>query len=202
MAVRSAEPRFGVAREGWPLVLALALPALAALLLGRPLLGAAALALPLIGALYFREADGEFPAAPSSVYAPLSGRVLSVRRLRSGPGGEPALRVRLRVAWLGGYALRAPVDGQVQEPAPGVARGAAWLRTTSGADVVLVPKTGFFGRGSILRVPYGQRVGQARAVGTRRALQVVDVFMPESTRAKVAAGDRVTAGRTALASLS
>ena len=198
----SAEPSFGIAREGWPLVLLAAALLCVCLLVGWVLAAGVALLTLAFCVCYFREPGGEFPATPSGIYAPLSGRVMSVRRVRKGPLGAPALRLRLRVSWFRGYALRAPVDGQVREPARPHARGVGWLHTVSGADVLMVPKAGYAGRGSILRMSFGQRVGQARRIGPRRALRVVDVYVPMDSEVRAAVGARTTAGRTVLASLS
>lgn len=192
----------GIAREGWPLVLLAAVPSGVCLLLGWYVLATLAAALIVLAMLYFREPGGEFPATPSGIYAPLSGTLMSVRRVHQGPSGGPALRIRLRVSWFRGYALRAPVDGQVHEPARPHAPGVGWLRTVSGADVFILPKAGYAGRGSILRLPFGQRVGQARRVGPRRALRVVDVYVPADSEVRSEVGTRTVAGRTVLASLS
>jgi len=192
----------GVAREGWPLVLLAAAPTVVCLFAGWVVLAALSALLIVVAVLYFREPGGEFPATPSGIYAPLSGRVMSVRQVRKGPLGVAALRLRLRVSWFRGYALRAPVDGQVCEPSRPHARGVGWLRTVSGADVLIVPKAGYSGRGSILRLPFGQRVGQARRIGPRRALRVVDVYIPVDSGLRERAGARTVAGRTVLASLS
>lgn len=192
----------GVAREGWPLVLLAAAPSVVCLLVGWVLPAALLSALVVVAVLYFREPGGEFPATPSGIYSPLSGRVMSVRRVRQGPLGVPALRLRLRVSWFRGYALRAPVDGQVREPSRPHARGVGWLQTVSGADVFIVPKAGYTGRGSILRLPFGQRVGQARRIGPRRSLRVVDIYVPVDTEVLALVGARTVAGRTVLASLS
>lgn len=198
----SAEPSFGIAREGWPLVLLAAALAVLCLLAGWLVPAAIALVAVGLSVLYFREPGGEFPATPSGIYAPLSGRVMSTRRVCKGPLGAPTLRLRLRVSWFRGYALRAPVDGQVREPARPHVRGVGWLQTVSGADVVMVPKAGYAGRGSILRMSFGQRVGQARRVGLRRALRVVDVYVPTDSEVRAVVGTRTVAGRTVLASLS
>lgn len=204
--MRGAAPLLGVAREGWPLLLLLLLLAAVLLKAGVWWLALPPLAAAAGGALFFRERADVPAAAPDGVLAPVSGAVVSVRKLVRSPIGDPATRVRIRVSLSRDYGLRAPIDGLVRElprrlPQP-LPRGISRLQTARGEDFLLVPRRGVFGSGSLISVPVGQRVGQARRIGARRAVRVVDLYLPTTVRLRAVPGAVVEAGRSVLGTRS
>lgn len=204
--LRAAQPVLGVAREGWPV---LSLLLVAALILFKTGHWFTALPLTVLAGLavaWFRERSDTPPASPDQVVSPVSGRVMSVRSDVRNPLGDPATRVRLRVQPFGSYGLRAPTDAMVREIAAGACdalpRGCSRLQNARGEDFLLVPRQGLLGKAPVVAVPYGQRIGQARRIGARRAMWTLDLYLPPSVRVSAHAGDAVRAGQGVIGSLS
>ncbi|ROR35090.1 phosphatidylserine decarboxylase [Inmirania thermothiophila] len=176
--------------------------ALAAAAADRPLAAAAAAALGTAAAWLFRDPERAVPAVPLGIVSPCDGRVLRVGRVRDPFLGREAVEVAIRMPLLGGYVLRAPVEGRVMELGrpPFVPEGedgdavGVWLRTDEGDDVVLV-LPGRIGRGRVrLAVRAGERLGQGQRCGRVRLGTEVGLLLPATSRIGVQPGTRLLAG--------
>jgi phosphatidylserine decarboxylase len=113
-------------------------------------------------------------------------------------------RVTLRQSRLGEFNVHSPVEGKVQRRwwpgKEGVEEGvpqdcfAVWVQTDEGDDLVFA--VGITGGFRYLRcgVQSGERLGQGRRCGFIGFGRPVDIYLPESSRVKVAVGQRVRAG--------
>jgi hypothetical protein len=122
-----------------------------------------------------------------------------------GDGDTQWWRVRIRVNHAGAYTVRAPIEGRVLEiPDRSIAAArhtGLCLRSEEGDHVLLT-----FPRGGWLRSPrafvrYGERLGHGERFAYLRLAPLAVVYLPRSSRLRVAAGDRVRAGVNALADL-
>lgn len=177
---------YGIAREGWPIVLSLA--AVAGLLLYCPWPAVAALPalLGVLAAVKFRDPDREAPADALGVLSPVDGVVTAVDRDADGQ------RVQLRVAMFSPYLLRAPTEGRIHDAGHGLS-----IRTDEGEEVVLrlrgprwLPSAAVLG--------YGERVGHGQRCGLLRAARCAEIWLPDDADLLVRRGARVRAGETAL----
>lgn len=191
--------------EGWAVLIGLAaaffiLEAVAGFWWASPLL-----VLLLISGLYFRDAPRDVPAEPLAVIAPADGRVVHRRECYDPFLDREAVRLTLQLSWFGNYLIRSPVEGTVVEltgeAIEQLAGCASHIRTDEGDDLVMVVRErGLFGRRPC-RSDYGERVGQGRCCGMRRATRCIELYLPVNSRVEVELGDRVRGGECLLAKL-
>lgn len=194
-----------IAREGWPPILLLAAVGMFAYTYGPwwsvlPFAVSTAFLLP-----FFHDGERDTPAEPLAVVAPADGRVIERHECRDPFLDRDAVRLSIRVAPLGQYFLRAPVEGTVLElpsgAAPEFGGTASWIRTDEGDDLVVAVSEGvMFGARPCL-VRYGERVGQGRRCGVRRLARRMDLYLPVNARTEVDEGQKVAAGCCTLATL-
>jgi phosphatidylserine decarboxylase len=196
-----------IAGEGVPVLVALG--ALAAFLwyIGGYLFALLAVALLAVGFLVFRDPRREIATAPLGIVSPVDGLVVE-----TGSTGDSALdgqahRIVIRVAPLGSYTARCPVEGKVMDlhcerdgNAP-TEVGGLWLRTDEGEDVVLRFRGHRFGLVPEAIVGYGSRVGQGQRCAYLRWTRFADVELPVAGRVAVSEGQKVVAGTDVLAHL-
>lgn len=196
------KPVLGVAVEGWLLLFPLLVlagfswthdqPAIALLVAG-----------PLVFlAQVFREGNCAVPPRPLGVVAPVDGVIERIDDVDDEVLKRPARRIRIKVAVLGAYSIRAPSEGMVCAP-PSRMGGCptSWLRTDEQDSVVLVVAEGSLLGTVPVRIPYGHRVGQGQRCGARRLARRVDVYLPVGTRLEVAVGQAVKSGQDVIATL-
>ena len=154
----------------------------------------------------FRDPYREIPATPMALVSPVDGVVQSVDRVDDGYMDRKALRLRLKVNWLGAYSLRSPAEGKVQDlgrlPPESDCCGRMRIHTDEGQDVVMVLRGGRWARRGLVRVPVGERVGQGQRLGSTRGLHAVELYVHAGARARIEAGARVKAGSDTLALLN
>jgi len=195
-----------LASDGWPFLLAVLVALIAAVALEWWWLAAPAALLLVLLVLLFRDPERRVPAQPHAVMSPVDGRVLGIEALAHGILEGPALRLRLRVDNFGAYAARSPIQGQVMELADdvvarpgGVGAPGLWVRSDLDQDVVvLIRGWPLLGRARAF-VGYGERIGQGQPAAWLRIAREVEVYIPAGSLVPVAVGERVWAGRTALA---
>jgi phosphatidylserine decarboxylase len=159
--------------------------------------------LSLLLAVIFRDPDRDVPAVPLAIVCPADGRVSSISMMHDPYLDRPAIRVVIQMNPYGVFSTRSPVDGKVLDPPnipPGVPHG-VWLRTNEGDDIVLVMNRGRLHSTPRCYVRIGDRVGQGQRCGFIHLGGQVDLYLPESSRTLVTAGDWVQGGSDVIAKL-
>lgn len=183
--------RYGIALEGWPVVLALA--ALTAWLAGSwPLVALAPALLLIVAVLKFRDPSRTVPADPLGVVSPVDGKVCDIERRADG------VRITIAAAPLGAYLLRSPTEGKVLESGSERGGHGIRIRTDEGHEVLLRLR-GARWLPSAAANDYGERVGQGQRCGVLRMAKTAEVWLPRDAWLLVAAGARVVAGESVLA---
>lgn len=184
--------RYGIALEGWPVVLALA--GLTAWLVATPWPAFAVIpALLLVGAiLKFRDPPRSVPADPLGVVSPVDGRVCAIEREQDG------LRLLIRIAPFGAYLLRSPTEGKILES--GAERGGHGMRIrTDEGEEVLLRLLGPRWLPPAAANDYGERVGQGQRCGVLRMAKTAEIWLPLDAVLNVAVDAQVVAGESVLA---
>jgi phosphatidylserine decarboxylase len=143
------------------------------------------------------------PAVPLAIVCPADGRILSISMTHDPYLDRPAIRIVIQMNPYGVFSTRSPVEGKVLDPPnipPGVPHG-VWLRTNEGDDVVLVMNRGRLHSTPRCYVRIGDRVGQGQRCGFIHLGGQVDLYLPESSRTHVTAGDWVRGGSDVIAKL-
>jgi len=182
---------YGIATEGWPFVIALAV--IAAWMLHA---GSAYAAIPLVGAvmavLKFRDPQREVPADPHGIVSPVDGQLIEIRPVDGG------LQLCFRIAPLGAYLLRSPAEGKVLESARNDGQHGFRIHTDEGQEVELRLHSASW-LPAAASVGYGERVGQGKRCGALRGAHLAEVWLPPDAVPQVRIGQRVLAGETVIA---
>lgn len=161
-------------------------------------------------ALYFlfRDPWREVPPEPLAALAPIDGETLEVCQYRDGSLPGDWVRITIATRHMGAYTVRAPIEGTIHDVADEAKVTDAAnrpkgmrLRSEELHDVILMFPGGFHQLGPKAFVRYGERVGQGQRFAYLRLAPRADVYLPASSRVRVATGDRVLAGETILADL-
>jgi phosphatidylserine decarboxylase len=202
---RVSRSRSVIAHEGWPWLIGTLVVGVICARLGWHD-GAIAAGIVCVGlVLMFRDPNRVVLPVPDAVYSPVDGWVVGTDDAAGGDGDTRWWRVRIRVNHAGAYTVRAPIEGRVLEiPDRSIAAArhtGLCLRSEEGDHVLLT-----FPRGGWLRSPrafvrYGERLGHGERFAYLRLAPLAVVYLPRSSRLRVAAGDRVRAGVNALADL-
>ncbi len=204
-----------IAREGWPILLGLALLVpieIKMIVSGWVVFGLLALipTVILLVSLFmlFRDPPREVPSKPLAVVSPVDGTVVTVAPTDKSVLEGEAIRLEIRVNNWGAYTARSPIEGKVLNLRDNVNSGSRllgisglWVQNEQLDDVVLLfkgPK--FLGRPAAF-VGYGERVGQGQRCAFTRLAQCAEVYMPLNSRVSVTVGDYVKSGSTILATL-
>ena len=202
-----------LAREGWPYLGAAVVTALSCHWLD--LLPVALLAWLAAGLVLFlfRDPPRRVPPLPLAVVSPLDARVEEVT-----PDHDPfivrdGIRVSLRIAPMGVFSVRSPIEGKVvrqwypnEENAVRLRSDsgpvyAQWIRSDEGDEVVMALETNILARRPYCLSQSGERIGQGERCGYLPVGSRIDVFLPENCRVAVKRGDRVVSGVSVLATL-
>lgn len=223
-------PRFtilGIAREGWPVIAAVAVVLLlvsGAGWLVHPWLGMALAVAGLIVTLwavwFFRDPERRTPNEPGAIICGADGVVSFV-----GPGTPPPesgvvgaeaeglTRVSIFMNIFNVHVNRAPLAGMVDRIAykPGKFFNASLdkasehnerlslvLRTPSGGRFVVVQIAGLIARRIVCRVKEGAALKAGERFGLIRFGSRVDHYLPSDVAPSVSVGQRVVAGETVL----
>jgi phosphatidylserine decarboxylase len=192
-----------IAKEGLMPVLASVLAAVLVMQFAGFYASLAFWVLSLLLALIFRDPARDIPAVPLAIVCPADGRVSAISMTHDPYLDRPAIRVVIQMNSYGVFSTRSPVDGKVLEPPnipPRVPHG-VWLRTNEGDDIVLVMSRGRLHSTPRCYVRIGDRVGQGQRCGFIHLGGQVDLYLPESSRTLVTAGDWVQGGSDVIAKL-
>lgn len=184
--------KYGMAVEGWLVILPAG--ALAAWLIvgSMPLLAVLPVAVISVALLKFRDPPRAVPADPLGVISPVDGCVTSVER------DDDSFRLVFRVAWFAPYILRSPTEGKVLESGRAAGRHGMRIRTDEDEEVELrLYGLSWLPPASI--IDYGERVGQGQRYGVLRSANRAELWVPADADIVIRAGDAVVAGETVVA---
>ena len=186
-----------IAREGWPVLAVVAVLAWLSAWLGG-LWASSPWLLLLVAVLFlFRDPRRRIPALPLAVLSPVDGRVEHFTRTDDALLGCPAWRIRLRMARLGVFSVRSPIEGKVQ--APDIDH--AVMVCTDEGDRVLWRVEGHPWFAPRCYLQPGERVGQGQRCGFALLAREVELLVPASSRLEIHPGQRLRAGESILATL-
>jgi phosphatidylserine decarboxylase len=200
----------------WPFVLAAAVPAAIAALLGGVWAAVALLLLPIGIALFFRDPDRTPPAGASLVLSPADGTVTYAGEAvaDAAPAGRWQ-QITIFLSPLDVHINRTPVSGTVQrvEYVPGTFLPAyrhdahrnehseIWI-DHDGVTIVARQVVGAMARRVVCRVKAGDRLAAGARIGLMKFGSRMDVFVPLTATVEVRVGAKVRAGETVLARLA
>lgn len=207
-----------IAREGWPyLGGAIVLALLVHLFVGKWF------AFPIwLIALFVLQFFRDPPRTPSArgadlVFAPADGRVVVVEHTVDPFRETAALKISIFMNVFNAHSQRSPVDATVEEVryfAGGFfnaalaksstenERNALLMRLDSGVPITVVQVAGLIARRILCYAKVGQKLHIGERYGFIRFGSRLDVYLPDSARASVAIGDKVSAGATVIARLA
>ena len=193
-------PILRIAPEAWAVIALLALLGFSAWEMGQPLTLLLCSLLGLAVGWYGFGARRNSRAKPSGVLSPVDGTVAFRRECHDPFLGREAIRIGIAIGPGANYFFRAPVEGEVLEIA-GAQQSVSHLQTDEGEDIVLVVSRGWLLGARPVWLPIGERVGQGKRCGVRRAALWMDIYLPTQSRVEVALQQAVKSGETVLATL-
>jgi phosphatidylserine decarboxylase len=207
-----------IAREGW-FFIALTLIVALAVQAGMGIVWAWPFWL-LVGFIlqFFRDPRRLIPASvtPASILAAADGRIVAVQRCRDPFVDREALMISVFMNVFNAHAQRAPVEGTVQkiEYFPGAflnasldkasahnERNAIVVETSTGETITVVQIAGLIARRILCYTHVGAPLARGQRIGFIRFGSRVDLYLPLTSRAKVAIGQKVLATSTIIAEL-
>jgi len=204
-----------LAREGWPFIaMALVAALLASRFLPVPIAMLAWLAL-LFVVQFFRDPPRAVPTEPGAVLSPADGRIVKVEKVRDPYADRDALLISVFMNVFNVHSNRVSVDGTVRSVQyfPGKFVNAdldkastenernAVVIDTDGQTVTLVQVAGLIARRILCYVHAGETLRRGQRYGFIRFGSRVDVYLPVDAAPRVAAGEKVSATSTILATM-
>ena len=195
------------------------MPAFAGVIVGAGIgwvYGSILLVLGVLVLLFFRDPNREPLGGSRSILSPADGRVVGVEQRAAGHRLAPEARTRVSIFMspLDVHVNRSPVDGAVE--AVSYTRGqfgaaykgdaseinesnALAVRDARGFRLVVVQIAGWLARRIVCDVHEGDALVRGNRFGLIMFGSRVDVYLPDGISVKVAAGERVRAGRSVIA---
>ena len=205
--------------EGYPFVGGFALVSIVLLWLWPPLGWLATLAT-VWCAYFFRDPPRVTAVRDGIVVAPADGRISQVANVvppqELGLGDRALLRISIFMSVFDCHINRSPVDGHIErvvyragkflsadldKASEDNERNAFVIATAGGPRIAVIQIAGLVARRIVPFAREGETVGAGQRIGMIRFGSRVDVYLPEGTRALVAAGQTAIAGETVLADL-
>lgn len=204
-----------LAREGWPFI---AGAIVLALLVSWWSVGVGLIfwLLAIFVIQFFRDPQRQAPDGERLVLSPADGRIVSVDRTIDPYTQQQALKISVFMNVFNVHSNRFPVSGRVTQVQyyPGSfvnaaldkasienERNAVHLALASGEQITVVQVAGLVARRILCYVKPGDTGRAGERYGFIRFGSRVDVYLPPSSRPRVAIGDKVSATSTALADL-
>lgn len=169
---------------------------------------------------FFRHPPRVPPSRPGAVVAPADGLICVVDSAAPPAeldlGDAPRPRVSIFLSLLDAHVQRAPVSGEVidVQHRPGRfgsadlaaasednERNSMRLRTSGGAEVVVVQIAGLLARRIVCDAHAGDKLSIGDTYGLIRFGSRLDTYLPAGTEVLVSVGQRAVAGETVLAEL-
>lgn len=201
-----------VAREGWAFILPpVALAAIAALT-GHPIIAFVLFVLALFLLSFFRDPERVPEGGEETIVSPADGTVLSVAPAPEAPAGA-SRRLSIFMSVFNVHVNRAPVSGEIADYAysPGRLRAAFQEKASTENEqnritlasprggVTFKQIAGAVARRIVFYPRVGERLWRGQRIGMIRLGSRVDLFIPDDADVLIARGDKVRAGKTAIA---
>lgn len=203
-----------IAREGYPLLLAAAVVAILAWVLGWPVVGGILLLLTLAIAAFFRDPERVIPAGEGLLVSPADGRVVSIGEVSGDPlFGDAVTRVSIFLSPLDVHINRVPVAGTIEEiryqsgkflaaykddASRMNEQSALKIMDQKGRTLGVVQIAGFLARRIVCRVKRGDVLERGARFGLIMFGSRTDTYLPKGCNVEVREGDRVKGGETIL----
>lgn len=147
--------------------------------------------------MVFRDPLRTVPSVALGVVSPVDGEVLEITSLESGELNQPVHSVLLKVNSLGTYTARSPVEGKIMDHG----KGALWVQTDEGEDVVLRFKGYRLGLAPQALAQFGERLGQGQRCAYLRLTRLAEIQLPIDGKVLVEQGQEVVGGTDILGSV-
>ncbi len=206
-----------IAREGWPFLAAFIIVAVLVHVLVGKWQAFPIWLLALFVLQFFRDPQRRLDSEDAKdVIAPADGRVIVVEETTDPYRNVPALKISVFMNVFNVHSQRSPVNGMVNEIRyfPGAfvnaalakaslenERNAMLMKTDTGAEITVVQIAGLVARRILCYSKVGDHLKVGQRYGFIRFGSRLDVYLPPGSRPQVTLGDKVSAGKTVLASL-
>lgn len=203
-----------IAREGYPLVVTVALAAIVVWALGWGVAGAVLSLMAVAVAAFFRDPERHIPDADGLIVAPADGRVVSIADVKGNDGSaKAATRVSIFLSPLDVHINRIPVAGKVEdvdyrkgrflaaykeEASERNERNALDVVDDQGRKIGVVQIAGVLARRIVCRVRPGDSLKRGERFGLIMFGSRTDTYLPSACRIEVSEGQRVKGGETVL----
>jgi len=215
---RKKQARVPIAGEGVPYILAAMFTTLIAAVLGWAIIALLLLAVTLLIGHFFRDPERISTAGEADIISPADGRVIAVTNVRTTRfTDKPAMRISIFMSILDVHVNRIPISGTIEGAyyqkgrfmAANLAQASdeneqnwLWIRSDSGADIVIAQVAGLIARRIVCWPEVGDRVLRGERFGMIRFGSRVDLYVPENSEVLVYQGRHVHAGETLLCKLN
>ena len=215
---RKKQAHIPIAREGIPYIFAAMFATLITAVLGWAIVTLLFLAVTLLIAHFFRDPERASIADESDIVSPADGQVIAVNSVRSARfTGKPAMRISIFMSVFDVHVNRVPISGSIEGMHYRKGRFMAanlvqaseqneqnwlWIRSDSGADIVITQVAGLIARRIVCWPEIGDRVVRGERFGMIRFGSRMDVYVPENSEILVSEGVHVYGGETVLCRLN
>ena len=201
----------GIAKEGAPCLILLALATLASAMLGYGILTVFLFLVFSFCMHFFRDPERIIPQEDGIAVSPADGRVVSIRTAPDPLSDEPRQCVGIFMHCGNVHVNRLPIAGEIKEISyyPGKFINAAWdkastdnercaylVKDGAGNEWTVVQIAGLIARRIVSYVEKGDRLKAGQRFGMIKFGSRVDVYFPAEFEPVVGVGDRVWAGET------
>ena len=211
---RKKQASIPVASEGIPYIVAAMFATLITAVLGWAAVAIILLALTLLTGHFFRDPERVSNAGESDIISPADGRVIAIEKIRSVRfTDKPSVKISIFMSIFDVHVNRIPVSGTIEGiyyrkgrfMAANLAQASdeneqnwLWIRSDSGADIVITQVAGLIARRIVCWPETGDRVVRAERFGMIRFGSRMDLYVPENSEILVSPGRHVYAGETVL----
>jgi phosphatidylserine decarboxylase len=205
-----------IAREGWPYLLLLGIPAILVMKFFGFYISLPIWVLFVFVLQFFRDPPRLVPVAPNAVLSPADGRIVAVEKTTDVYANREALKISIFMNVFNVHSNRVAVNGRIKsiQYFPGKFFNAdldkastenernAVIIESAGHIVTLVQVAGLIARRILCYAHVGDFVKKGERYGFIRFGSRVDVYLPTEAEPLVSVGDKVYATSTLLAILS
>jgi phosphatidylserine decarboxylase len=204
-----------LAREGWPIMIGVAVVAIVVTALAGWDWAAPIWIFFVFCVQFFRDPPREIPQGEKLVLSPADGRIVAIEPVRDPWLERDTLKISVFMNVFNVHSNRSPVDGEIKgvwyHPGKFVnadlakastenERNALHIRTGN-HDVTCVQVAGLIARRILCYVKASDALARGQRYGFIRFGSRVDVYLPTDSRVKVTIGEKVSATTTVLAEL-
>ena len=205
-----------IAREGWPYLLLLGIPAILVMKFFGFYVSLPIWVLFVFVLQFFRDPPRLVPVAPNAVLSPADGRIVAVEKTTDVYANREALKISIFMNVFNVHSNRVAVNGRIKsiQYFPGKFFNAdldkastenernAVIIESAGHIVTLVQVAGLIARRILCYAHVGDFVKKGERYGFIRFGSRVDVYLPTEAEPLVSVGNKVYATSTLLAILS